>query len=82
MFPAWRRIAQSDSIAAQQVGLKHCSLPNRVEFSILDEGYQRARWILEEKRSILETLARLLPEEEVVSGKEIQKLVHKQEQMQ
>jgi len=57
-------------------------LPNRVEFSILDEGYQRARRILEEKRSILKTLAWLLPEKQVVSGKEIQKLVHKQEQMQ
>jgi ATP-dependent Zn protease len=56
-------------------------LPNRVEFSILDEDHQRARRILEEKRSILETRAQLLPEKEVVSGKEIQKLLHKQEQL-
>ncbi len=39
------------------------------------------RRILEEKRSILETLAQLLPEKEMASGKEIQELVHKQEQM-
>jgi ATP-dependent Zn protease len=56
-------------------------LSNRVEFSILDEDHQRARRILEEKRSILETRAQLLPEKEVVSGKEIQKLLHKQEQL-
>jgi ATP-dependent Zn protease len=56
-------------------------LPNRVEFSILDEDHQRARRILEEKRSILETRAQLLPEKKVVSGKEIQELVHKQEQL-
>ena len=36
------------------------------------------------KRSVpfWKRLARLLPEKGVVSGKEIQKLVHKQEQMQ
>jgi ATP-dependent Zn protease len=56
-------------------------LPNRIEFSILDKNYQRARRILEEKCSILKTLAQLLPEKEVISGKEIQKLVHKQEQL-
>ncbi len=60
---------------------EHWPLPNRVEFSILDRSYQRARQILEEKCSILKTLAQLLPEKEVISGKEIQKLVHKQKQL-
>jgi ATP-dependent Zn protease len=45
-------------------------LPNRVEFSILDKSYQRARQILEEKCSILETLVQLLPEKEVISSQE------------
>jgi cell division protease FtsH len=43
---------------------------------LVEEGLRRAREILTERRSILDTIARLLQEREVVSGEEIKQLIH------
>jgi cell division protease FtsH len=44
--------------------------------TLVEEGLHRSREILTERRTILDTIAQLLQEREVVSGEEIKQLIH------
>jgi len=46
--------------------------------SLVEDGHQRARAILEQQRAALDTLAIRLQEKEVMSGDEVQALLHEQ----